>query len=51
VIFPAGLERWTNSLKFDADSDQKPRKTMPFILFGAEFWNEIINFDALLKWE
>jgi uncharacterized protein (TIGR00730 family) len=29
---------------------KKPRKTMPIILFGAEFWNEIVNFDALLKW-
>jgi len=29
---------------------KKPRKTMPIILFGGEFWNEIINFDALLKW-
>jgi predicted Rossmann-fold nucleotide-binding protein len=23
---------------------------MPVILFGPEFWNEIINFDALVKW-
>lgn len=29
---------------------KKPRKTMPIVLFGAEFWNEIVNFDALLKW-
>jgi uncharacterized protein (TIGR00730 family) len=29
---------------------KKPRKTMPIVLFGAEFWNEIVNFDELLKW-
>jgi uncharacterized protein (TIGR00730 family) len=29
---------------------KKPRKTMPIVLFGEEFWNEIVNFDALLKW-
>ncbi|HEY6400634.1 MAG TPA: LOG family protein [Blastocatellia bacterium] len=29
---------------------KKPRKTMPIVLFGAEFWNEIVNFDGLLKW-
>jgi uncharacterized protein (TIGR00730 family) len=29
---------------------KKPRKTMPIVLFGDEFWNEIVNFDALLKW-
>jgi uncharacterized protein (TIGR00730 family) len=29
---------------------KKPRKTMPIVLYGEEFWNEIVNFDALLKW-
>jgi uncharacterized protein (TIGR00730 family) len=29
---------------------KKPRKTMPIVLFGAEFWNEIVNFDALVRW-
>jgi uncharacterized protein (TIGR00730 family) len=29
---------------------KKPRKTMPIVLFGAEYWNEIVNFDGLLKW-
>src|SRR5215475_8629044 len=29
---------------------KKPRKTMPIVLFGAEFWNEIVNFNALVKW-
>ncbi|HEU0178194.1 MAG TPA: LOG family protein [Blastocatellia bacterium] len=29
---------------------KKPRKTMPIVLFGAEFWDEIVNFDGLLKW-
>jgi uncharacterized protein (TIGR00730 family) len=29
---------------------KKPRKTMPIVLFGDEFWDEVVNFDALLKW-
>jgi uncharacterized protein (TIGR00730 family) len=29
---------------------KKPRKTMPIVLFGAGFWNEVVNFDALVRW-
>lgn len=28
----------------------KIEKPMPIVLFGAEFWNDLLNFDALLKW-
>lgn len=27
----------------------KMRKNMPIILYGSEFWNEVVNFDALVK--
>jgi uncharacterized protein (TIGR00730 family) len=27
-----------------------PRKTMPVLLFGKEFWNDVINFEAMAKW-
>jgi uncharacterized protein (TIGR00730 family) len=27
----------------------KIRKHMPIVLFGSEYWNEVINFDALQK--
>ncbi|MEW6125556.1 MAG: LOG family protein [Acidobacteriota bacterium] len=29
---------------------KKPGKTMPVLLFGKTFWDEVINFDALVKW-
>ncbi len=29
---------------------EKVGHATPVILFGSEFWNEIINFDALVKW-
>jgi uncharacterized protein (TIGR00730 family) len=29
---------------------KKPSKKMPVILFGSEFWDEVIDFDALVRW-
>lgn len=29
---------------------KKPSKTMPVVLFGSQFWDEIIDFDALVRW-
>lgn len=28
----------------------KTEKIPPIILFGKEFWDEVVNFDALVKW-
>ena len=28
----------------------KTAKIPPIVLFGTEFWDEIVNFDALVKW-
>jgi len=29
---------------------KKPRKSMPVILFGQEFWDDVIDFEALVRW-
>ena len=26
------------------------KKRMPIVLFGAKYWNEVLNFDALIKY-
>ena len=28
----------------------KVTKSMPTVLFGTEFWNNIINMEAMLEW-
>lgn len=29
---------------------KKPRKAMPVVLFGNKYWDEVINFDAFVRW-
>ncbi|MDR2863790.1 MAG: LOG family protein [Puniceicoccales bacterium] len=29
---------------------RKMRKSVPILLYGAKFWNEILNFDVFRKW-
>jgi uncharacterized protein (TIGR00730 family) len=51
VIFPGGFG--TMDEFFDVLTliqTKKPRKTMPVVLFGSEYWDEIINFDAFVRW-
>jgi len=51
VGFPGGfgtLDELFESLTLVQTS--KTRRPLPVILFGSEYWNEIINFKALARW-
>jgi len=51
VIFPGGygtMDEFFEVLTLIQTS--KPRKTMPVVLFGNEYWDEVINFDAFVRW-
>jgi uncharacterized protein (TIGR00730 family) len=51
VVFPGGFGTLDELFEvLTLIQTKMPRKTMPVVLFGAEFWDEIINFDALVNW-
>jgi uncharacterized protein (TIGR00730 family) len=51
VIFPGGFGTMDEMFELlTLVQTQKTRKYMPIILYGAEYWNELINFNALVKW-
>jgi hypothetical protein len=51
VVFPGGFGTMDELFEvLTLIQTKKPNKSMPVILFGSEFWDEIINFDALVRW-
>ena len=51
VIFPGGFGTMDEFFEvLTLIQTKKPRKTMPVVLFGNEYWDDVINFDAFVKW-
>jgi len=51
VIFPGGFGTMDELFEvLTLIQTKKPRKTMPVVLFGAPYWDEVLNFDALVRW-
>lgn len=51
VIFPGGfgtLDEFFELLTLM--QTHKTKKHMPVVLYGSEYWNELINFQALVNW-
>lgn len=51
VVFPGGFGTMDELFEvLTLIQTKMPRKTMPVILFGKEFWDEVLNFEALVRW-
>jgi uncharacterized protein (TIGR00730 family) len=51
VVFPGGFGTMDELFEvLTLIQTKMPRKVMPVVLFGTEFWDEVINFDSLVRW-
>ena len=51
VLFPGGYGTLDELFEIlTLVQTRKTRKRMPIVLFGAEYWDEVINFDALVRY-
>jgi len=51
VIFPGGYGTMDELFEvLTLIQTKMPRKKMPVVLFGKEFWDDVLNFEALVRW-
>jgi uncharacterized protein (TIGR00730 family) len=51
IVFPGGFGTMDEMFEvLTLIQTKKPRKSMPVVLFGSEFWDEVVNFEALVRW-
>lgn len=51
VVFPGGFGTLDELFELlTLVQTGKTKKDMPIIVYGSEYWREVLNFDALVKW-
>jgi uncharacterized protein (TIGR00730 family) len=51
VVFPGGYGTLDELFEvLTLIQTAKPSKIMPVVLFGNEYWDDVIDFDALVRW-
>ncbi|HEU4388222.1 MAG TPA: LOG family protein, partial [Blastocatellia bacterium] len=51
VVFPGGFGTMDELFEvLTLIQTKMPDKPLPVVLFGTEFWDEVLNFEALVRW-
>jgi uncharacterized protein (TIGR00730 family) len=51
IIFPGGFGTMDEFFEvLTLVQTKKLKRPLPIVLFGAKYWNEVVNFDALVKY-
>jgi uncharacterized protein (TIGR00730 family) len=51
VIFPGGFGTFDEMMELlTLVQTRKLKKEIPVVLFGTDYWKEVINFEALVQW-
>jgi len=51
VIFPGGFGTLDELFEIlTLVQTRKSQKPMPIVLFGSEYWDEVLHFDAMVRW-
>jgi uncharacterized protein (TIGR00730 family) len=51
VVFPGGFGTLDEAMEIlTLIQTRKSSKKIPFVFYGASFWREVIDFDALVRW-